>query len=233
MPMQPRWHLGEKSFFSGLPREEEEFKSLAVRRQVRAKEFIFLEGEPTHLAYYLESGAVGIFRTHSWGKDCIVFTRRAGEMFGLAEVVGQGAKARECNAQALEPCVLYEIKKADLDFFLSRHYVFASRVMEVLGRRMRYLCEQIENLMVCDVTTRLLKIITYLSYSRLTDPEAGSEPITVPVRLTQEQMAAMIGSCQQTVSETLRRLEEEGVIRITRKGISVLNPAEMLSRVGS
>lgn len=231
--METRWHLREADFFEGLPTEMAEFISLSARRQVRANEFIFSEGSPANSAYYLATGAVRIFRTNVWGKECVAFTRLAGEMFGLAEVVGKGAKKRECNAQALGSCQLYEIAKGDLDHFLSRHYVLANRVMDVLGRRIRYLCEQIENLMVDDVTTRLLKLLLYLSYRQMTGVGVPSDPVTVPVRLTQEQIAAAIGSCQQTVSETLQRLERDGIIEINRRQITVLKPAEIMGSLGA
>lgn len=227
--METLWHLRENDFFSNLPAEREEFISLAARRTLAARECIFFQGDPAVSAYYLASGSVRIFRTDPWGKECIVFARKTGEMFGLAEVVGVGDKGRRCHAQALSPCCLYEITKANLDLLLSRHYTLTNRVMDVLGRRIRYLCEQVENLMACDVTTRLLKVLIYLSYPGLVDRTSENEPVTVPVRLTQEQMAAMIGSCQQTVSEILSQLAQEGIIRVDRKGITLLRPAETLS----
>ena len=227
--METMWHLSESDFFSDLPAEREEFMSLATKRAVATRESIFFQGEPAVSAYYLASGSVRIFRIDPWGKECIAFARKTGEMFGLAEVVGIGEKERRSTAQALSPCSIYEITKADLDLLLSHHYALATRVMDVLGRRIRYLCEQIENLMVCDVTTRLLKILVYLSYPALAEHYSDNEPVTIPVKLTQEHLAAMIGSCQQTVSEILGRLVEDGMIRVDRKGITLLHPAETLS----
>ncbi|MCL4532032.1 MAG: Crp/Fnr family transcriptional regulator [Actinobacteria bacterium] len=203
--------------------------ALATMRTVAAREIIFFQGEPAVSAYYLANGSVRIFRIDPWGKECTVFARKAGEMFGLAEVVGMGEKERRSTAQALNTCCLYEIAKANLDLLLSHHYTLTSRVMDVLGRRIRYLCEQVENLMVCDVTTRLLKVLVYLSYPALAEHYSQNEPVTIPVRLTQEHLAGMIGSCQQTVSEILSRLTQEGVIRVDRKGITLLRPAETLS----
>ncbi len=226
--METLWHLRERDFFRDLPAERDEFMSLAVKRAVAAHRYLFVQGEPATCAYYLESGSVRIFRNDTLGKECIVFARRAGEMFGLAEVVGTGEKGRQCNAQTLTPCCLFEITKANLDLLLCHHYSIATKVMDVLGRRIRYLCEQVENLMVCDVTTRLLKALVYLSYPGLADRASGEEPVTIPVRLTQEQIAEMIGSCQQTVSEILNRLAQDGVIRVDRKGITFLRPAEAL-----
>ena len=203
--------------------------SLALKRKVASRENVFFQGDPADSAFYLASGSVRVFRIDSWGKECVVFARKTGEMFGLAEVVGGGGKERRCTAQALSPCCLYEITKADLDLLLSRHFTLTTRAMDVLGRRIRYLCEQVENLMVCDVTTRLLKVLVYLSYPAVAEGAFAEEPITVPTRLTQGHLAAMIGSCQQTVSEILSKLAQEGVIRVDKRGITLLRPAETLS----
>ncbi len=102
--------------------------------------------------------------------------------------------------------------------------------MEVLGGRLRYLGEQLGNLMSCDVTTRLLKLLFSLSCYKQTDQDAWNASDTIPVKLTQEQMASMIGSCQQTVSEILKQFEKEGLIRIShnRREIIILKPAGLV-----
>lgn len=227
--MDTHWHLSEKDFFWGLASEKEEFAFLSVKRNLKKNQSIFLEGDHGDSAFYLEKGEVRIFRTNSLGKESIVFLRHPGEIFGLAEVIG--GENRACSAQAITCCSLYEIKKAELELLLSRHYSLARRVMEVMGRRLRYLGEQIENLMVCDVTTRLLKLLICLSYSKVIDSGAMYESITVPTQLTQEKIAEVIGSCQQTVSETLKQLEDEGLIRIFKKEITLLKPAEIMARL--
>ena len=103
--------------------------------------------------------------------------------------------------------------------------------MKVLGRRLRYLGEQIENLMVCDVNTRMLKLLFYLCSNSLLDRACLTQPIKVPITLTQEQMASLTGSCQQTVSETLKQLQDAGLISISKKEITLLNPLEIIDKI--
>lgn len=229
--IERQWHLSEKDFFWGLTSEKQEFISLSLQRHIKKNEFIFLAGDLGDSAFYLESGEVRISRIDSLGKESIVFVRYAGEMFGLAEIIG--GKKRTCNAQAITNCLLYEIKKNDFESLLRRHYPLARRVMEVMGRRLRYLGEQIENLMVCDVGTRLLKLLIYLGCHNLIDLSSLDKPMIVPVKLTQEQIASMIGSSQQTVSETLKKLKEDGVIKITRKEITLLKPKEIFKYISA
>lgn len=189
-----------------------------------------MEGDPGDSCFLLDKGLVKIFRTSVTGKEPIFFLRRAGELFGLAEVM-EGAP-RKCNAQALRSSVVYSICKKDFEQLLSERYSLARRVITSLGKRLRYLGEQIENLSACDVSTRILKSLAYLSYDKLIDDSAQGQTTIVPFNLTQEQLASMTGSCQQTISETLRKLQDEGMIRMTGKEITILKPGELLELVG-
>lgn len=225
--MLTEWHLNEKDFFSDLPEEKSAFMSLAVRCEIRKNDFIFLDGNPAENCFYLQEGTVKIFRLTESGKEPIIFLRRAGEMFGLAEIIN--AKGRKCNAQAITACIVYKIKRADFESLLAGHYSLSRRVIEILGRRLRYLGEQLENLMIYDVTTRLTKLIFCLAYNQIMYTENLDNPIAIPISLTQEQIASCTGSCQQTVSETLKKFQEEGLLSVSRKEIIILKPREMFN----
>ncbi len=186
-------------------------------------------GDPGNSAFYLEDGFVKIFRTSPLGKEPIVFIRKAGELFGLAEVMTGGE--RKCHAQATCSSQLLEIKKEDFELILSRYFVLAKRVMAVPGRRLRFLGEQIENLMASDVAIRVLKLLVYLCYEGLLDSSSWNRPIKVPVKLTQEEIASLTGSCQQTVSEVLGTLKEEGLIVVSKRETILVKPKEAVSRV--
>lgn len=223
------WHLSEQDFFADLPAEKNDFLSLAVRREIKRNEHIFLEGDPGDHCYYLEKGSVKILRATMVGKEPIFWVRKPGDFFGLAEVID--GKERVCTAQALTRSVVYEIHRTDFETLLARHHAVARKVIAVLGRRLRYLCEQIENLMSCDVTSRLSRLLIYLSFNHLMFNDKSHAPVSFPLELTQEDIAAMTGSCQQTVSETLKKLQQEGLIRVSRKEITIVKPSEMLKRL--
>ncbi len=225
--MDALWYLHAQDFFSGLNAEKKIFTSHARKRDIKKNEFLFSQGEAGDSVYYLESGEVRITQLTSQGKESIVFIRHAGELFGLAEAIG--GVARTCSAQAIAACCLYEIQRKELEELLSQHWALSRRVMEVLGGRLRYLGEQLGNLMSCDVTTRLLRLLYSLSCYKQIDSDVWNTSDTIPVTLTQEQMASMIGSCQQTVSEILKQFEKDGLIRISRnrREIVILKPVSL------
>jgi CRP/FNR family transcriptional regulator, cyclic AMP receptor protein len=224
--MESHWHLREPDFFTGLAPEKEAFMSLAKRRDLKKNDLVFQENDPGDSCFYLESGLIKIFRITLDGKEPIFFLRRQGEFFGLAEVME--AQPRKANAQAITPVTLYEIGKKNFNGLLAAHHPLARRVIEVLGRRLRYLGELIENLMVCDVRTRLARLLIYLCYDGLTDVGSLEGPVRLPVSLTQEQLAAMTGSTQQTVSEILKKFQEEGFINVSQRHITIVKPQALL-----
>jgi CRP-like cAMP-binding protein len=80
------------------------------------------------------------------------------------------------------------------------------------------------------VGTRLAKLLVYLSFDHLTDESSWMQPVQIPVSLTQEQLASMTGSTQQTVSEILKKLQEEKLITISKKRITILSPLKLLQK---
>jgi len=220
------WHLGEDDFFSGLPAEKDAFISYSKKREYAKGAIIFLEEEPGCSCFYVWNGIIKIFKTTLEGKEPIFFLRKKGEVFGIAEVID--AKNRKANAQTLTPCVLMEVQKKDFEMLLTDFPKFGNKIIQVLGRRVRYLGQTIENLTTCDVTTRLAKLLVYLSVNNLSDQESWDNPVLVPITLTQDQMADMTGSCQQTVSETLSYFQKNELIKIQKKQIIILKPLVLL-----
>jgi len=150
-------------------------------------------------------------------------------MFGLAELINE--QVRKCSARAISAYTLYEMDRRSFENFMAENYPVARRVMEVLGSRLRYLGEQVHNLMVCDVTTRLVKLLLYMGYKEILLSHDTSIPVTFKLDLTQEQIACLTGTCQQTVSETLKKLQDSRLIDISNRNITILNPNELLESV--
>ncbi len=224
--MKNTWHLSEQGFFSDISETvKSAFFVVAERTLLKKNAFIFHEGDPSNHCYYLQKGAIRIFNFTELGKEPIIFIRNAGELFGLAEIID--SKPRKCNAQAITSLELYTVSKADFEKLLEDHYPLSRKVMSVLGRRLRYLGEQMENLMICDVHTRVLKLLLYLIHHKYeeSDPE---QPITVPLNLSQSQIASMTGSCQQTISSILKSLSENGLIHLEKRTLTIINPAKVM-----
>lgn len=130
---------------------------------------------------------------------------------------------RKANAQTIESTIIYSIKSDNFDILLKEYHILAQRTLGILGARIRFLGDRISDLMVTTVQERLAGIIRFLAYHELQKISRDNQPILVPVKLTQEQLAAMTGSTQPTISELLKIMEQDGIIRQIKKQIIILD----------
>lgn len=217
------WHLRTPDLFEGLPAEvKKAFFDKASLRILRKKEYVFKENEPVFSCFYLKKGIVRIFRVSKNGKEAVLFIHNDGALFGLAEIINN--KTRKSNAQALSPCQIYSIAREDFEELLEHNPCLSRRIIDTLGSRVRYLGEKLESLMVDSVPVRLIKMLLCLSVEAI---YKSQKPVNVPFSLSQYDFATMTGSCQQTVSEILKKLTKDGFIRVEGRRIILLEPEKL------
>lgn len=226
--MDKLWYLHGKDFFTGLEEQKKLFLHKAVCKKFQKNDILFFEGDAGDTCFYVSSGFVRIFSITDSGKEPIFFLRRPGEMFGISEVLN--GYPRKANAQTITPAEICVIKGADFDALLAQSYPLARRVISLLGSRIRHLGESISNLVTCNVESRLIKLLIALAYDLLPDANAWRRPVTIPLRISQEQLASMAGTTQPTVSEFLQKFQKEGLIRIAKRQITIVNPLQFLDR---
>ncbi|TME92278.1 MAG: Crp/Fnr family transcriptional regulator [Chloroflexi bacterium] len=96
----------------------------------------------------------------------------------------------------------------------------ASRFMfERLSRTIRTLEVKAEDLAFLDVTSRLAKYLLEIAKTGL------------PLPLTQDDLAAAIGSTRMTVNKLLADFEKRGLIDVERRNVRVIDEALLLREV--
>jgi len=209
--------LKSSPYFSGLDIAElEAIRQLVFERTAQRDEFILDEGEPGEVLYFVVSGAVKEFKTSAEGKEQILRIIRPGESFNDVPVFDGGPNV--ASATAMGPVVLYGISKTDIGIILHDHPQVAANAVKVLAERVRHFASLVEDLSFRNVLSRVAKLL--LEYA---ENGTGSER----PRLTQQDMAAMIGTAREMVGRSLKALEEKGAIRMDRHRI-VLTDKEAL-----
>jgi CRP-like cAMP-binding protein len=172
-------------------------------------EVLLFEGEPAETLYFVVAGAVKVFKTSPDGKEQILQIIRPGESFNDAPVFGGDVNL--ASAEAMGKVVLNVIKKSDLETILREYPQVALNVIHILSQQVRQLVSLVEDLSFRQVTGRVAKML--LEYA---GDGSGDRP-----RLTQQEMAAMIGTAREMVGRSLKSLEEEGIIKFDRHRIIV------------
>jgi CRP-like cAMP-binding protein len=202
--------LNSISYFTGLG----ELVIGSIRRYVYEKraargEQILAEGDIADVLYFVAEGVVKVFKTSADGKEQILRIIRPGESFNDVPVLTGGVSL--VSAAAMGPVALYALKKSDLERIMREHPQIAFNVIEVLSQRVAELISLVEDLSFRHVTGRVAKVL--LEYA---GDKTGDRP-----RLTQQEMAAMIGTAREMVGRSLKSLEGDGAIRMERSRIII------------
>jgi len=204
-------------YFAGLGEADLEAVGLRMFEQsVERGDMILMEEDPSEALYFVVSGAVKVFKTSIEGKEQILCLLRAGESFNDVPILDGGPNL--ASAIAITPVVLYGMTRTDIEELLRENPRIAMNVIRVLSKKVRHFVSMVEDLSFRDVTSRVAKLL--LDYA--TD-HGGPEEGTKRPRLTQQEMAAMVGTAREVVGRSLKVLEEEGAIRMDRHRIVVTN----------
>jgi CRP/FNR family transcriptional regulator len=189
--------------------ELDAIKPLFSEKTVQRGEVILREGEASDTLFFVEAGAVKIFKTSAQGKEQILSIARPGEALNDIPIFDSGTNP--VNAQALGPVTLVSIKKEKLQGILQQYPNVALNTNKVLAQRMRMLVTLVEDLSFRHVLGRVTKIL-------LTHAGDG---VGNTDHLTQQEMAAMAGTAREVVARSLKALEEQGFIRLERHRIVI------------
>lgn len=204
-------------YFEDLGNEVVERISQAVIELTFAKrEIILLEGEPCRGLYVVRNGAVRIFKTSAEGREQVLLIARDGTSFNDVPVFDGGTNP--ASALALINSVIYLIPKETL-LSLVANCPPALAIIRLFAERIRHLTTMVEDLSFRTVVGRLAKLLLNLAVV-----EHGPAPVQ---RLTQDEMAAMIGSVRDVVGRALRHLEKAGAIKVQGQRIMVLAPDKL------
>jgi CRP/FNR family transcriptional regulator len=220
-------HLKSVPYFSGLGSGElEAIRQLVFERSAGRGELILMEDEPTQTVYFVVTGAVKAFKTSAEGKEQILCILRPGDSFNDVSVFDGGPNP--VSAIAMSRVRLYGISKADMETLLREHPGIALNIIKVLAGKVRHFVSLVEDLSFRHVTGRVAKLL--LEYAT-NGSEEGKGKSPRP-RLTQQDMAAMVGTAREVVGRSLKALEEEGAIRMDRHRIAIVNREVLEERSG-
>lgn len=212
--------LRQIDFFQALPDEVlERLRALAVGVRLRPGQILFVEGEACRGMYLVCQGRVRIFKTSPEGREQVLMVARAGHSFAEVPVFDGGPNP--ASAAAMDESIVYLFPAADLVAMVTSTPEFGLSVIRVMARRLRQLTRLVEDLSFRHVTARVAKLLLQGSQQLAADQ---------PQRLTQHEMAAMIGTSREVVTRALRQLEHQGAIQVERGRIVVLKP-ELLEQM--
>jgi CRP/FNR family transcriptional regulator len=211
-------------YFAGLPEPViADLGQAAVKRHFEARQVIYLEGETAESIFILETGWVKATRMTRDGREQAMAFMRPGEIFGdIAAFIEQPYPT---TVTALEPVEVWVLQAKEFVGLIERHPALAMAVIRWLGSQVVYFIGLVEDLSLRSVEARL-------AHTLLRNAETQEGRLVVPRRewTTFDEMSVRLGTVRDVLSRALKTLEAEGLLRVEKQAIVLLDPDGLARR---
>jgi CRP/FNR family cyclic AMP-dependent transcriptional regulator len=172
---------------------------------------IFSQGGAADSVFYIRKGKIKLSVTSKQGKEAIVALLGEGDFFGEGCLAGQ--KLRIATATAMTDCSLARIDKQLMSRMLHEdHNTSELFVTHLLSRNIRFEGDLVDQLFNSS-EKRLARILLLLSHF---GKESRTE--TIVPRVSQDNLAQMVGTTRSRVSHFMNKFRELGFIDYSDNG---------------
>jgi CRP/FNR family transcriptional regulator, cyclic AMP receptor protein len=181
--------------------------STVTDRRFARHQFIVREGDAGDAFYILIKGSVSVCRLTSDGHETILSILKEGDFFGEMAVLD--SSLRSASIKTLTECEVGAIHHDDFLEMLNHNPRIGRFLTLALSHRLRAANDLIAAMTSMDVRARLATLLFKLVDQFGEGVENGTR---ITLRLTNQEMANMIGASRDTVNRALNRLWDERII---------------------
>lgn len=183
---------------------------------------VYREGEYGDALYVLTSGILKLFRPYSGSKEATLRLLKPWDVFGHLAFAGE-AKQR-AYAEAITECRVTKVPKVFVERAVRQEPQVALKLMTLLELRLVQYEELVKCLLPRETEVRIANLLPILAQKF---GQKNSEEVTIDLRLTHQDLAAMVASTRESVTKVLNDLRGRDIIhveagRITLKDVPAL-----------
>jgi CRP/FNR family transcriptional regulator, cyclic AMP receptor protein len=209
------------------PEQLDALTGVTTTRRLAAREELFHKGDPAAQVYVVASGRLKVATTSSSGDDVTFNLLGEGEVVGELPLLTGGR--RTGTVSALEPSELLVLERRDFLRFLREQPEAASALLVVLAERLTRISEFVEDTIFLKLPARLAKKLLHLAESYGEEAQDGT---LLQLRLSQGELADLVGTSRESVNKQIRAWTEEGVVRMERGSITILRRSTLEQLAG-
>src|SRR5258705_834144 len=222
MSQNKRPPIGERSpslkavpFFTQLSESEIELvRSLSAEKHYPKNAVVLTEGEMGDSLFMIQSGKVKVFIGDQEGREMILKILGPGDFFGDMSMIDK--QPRSASVTTLESSVFLVLSHAAFEKCVEKIPRIANMVMRVLAQRVREADRKIGTLAMMDVYGRVASTLLELAVN-------DNGKMVVGEKLSQQDLANMVGASREMVNRILKDLAERGFISVESKSITIIN----------
>lgn len=185
---------------------------------------LFNEGDTLEKLYFIKNGFVHLYRLSEEGKETTSYLFGPNHLLGVRSFTSFGKHARH-SAQALTDLEVMTITHKEYFKQLVSYPQHLLDLMYIFMDRLNYTEQKLEGFIATDTTTRVANFLSGVvsRFCQALDGAFPKEPITLPLPLTHQLIAELIGSVRETVTLSIEKLEKEGILQTRRGTVTILD----------
>ncbi|MBD3664979.1 Crp/Fnr family transcriptional regulator [Sulfitobacter aestuariivivens] len=187
--------------------------SLAVETHLEKGEVLFEYGDIGDTFYAVLSGTLEFSVIASDGRKLSLDVMHEGALFGEISLFDPGP--RTATVTALKPTRIQGIRNADFLQALERTPELAIEMLQLAGRRMRWMSYQLTVQVFLPLPPRLARKLLHLC-----DHLDDRQPV---LKHSQAELAEFIGASREAVSKTLSQWNKDKIVALSRGGLKLLD----------
>jgi CRP/FNR family cyclic AMP-dependent transcriptional regulator len=189
-------------------------RQLAALGRLRSypKNTVFItEGDSSDSVFVILTGRVKVFISDSEGHEMILDTQGPGEYVGEMALDG---KPRSASVLTLEPSTFAVIGREPVREHIRQNPDFALDMISRIIDRARIATSSVKDLALLDVYGRVARLLLNMAVER-------EGKLTIPEKLTQQEIAERVGASRDMVSRIFRDLTAGGYITVENRFITI------------
>jgi CRP-like cAMP-binding protein len=215
--------LRSAAIFAELPDDAlARLAARCVRRTYGRNQFLWYQGDDGAHLIVVASGLVKVVLSSPQGGEVVLTTLGPGEISGELAVLD--GSPRSASVVAAEPTTVLLLTRATVLDMLNRYPSVLDALLRSLGNLIRRITEQAGDFVFLDLGGRVAKLLLHLAEAH------GAGSTVLDLRLTQSDLAAMVGATRPAVNRVLQHLAARGVIEVDGQRIVLVNLAELRRR---
>lgn len=192
------------------------------RRPLQAGETIYRQGAPLTSLYIVKTGSVKTYFSAVDGVEQPVGFHFAGDLIGI-DAIAHGEHG--CSAVALEYTSICELPYAEFETLCQQMPQLLARLLGEIGHK---LALQHELHLLLSQRSAERRVAIFLLDTGRRRAQRGFPPDELELSMSRYDIANYLGVAAETVSRTLTRFQREGLLRVDRKHLAILDRAKLL-----
>lgn len=222
---QTFWHVKNCSLFQRLSDPQlEQLEQRARIRKFPKGSSVYLPSDVGDGTFLLAEGRIRICSTTPEGKQTILAFVEPGEVFGELSLIENGE--REERAEATVNSTVILLPNDQLRSLMEQSASLSLGVTKLIGLRRKRVERRLRSLLFRNNRDRLSHLLLELA-EQYGNPTADG--IELSIKLSHQDLASIIGATRETVTTLLGEMQSEGLLKIRRQRLLILDLRKLAS----